>query len=179
MKYHSEGHAVSLHSDFLAKFLAHQREIEAFVAALVRNRDLAADIAQETAVVLWERFEQYDRERSFASWAKGIAANKVRQHWDRVKRAPVFLSEEALSHVLRAYDRTEDEAAGLKEALSKCLQNVNESGRKMLRLRYEGSHSLGEVAKNMGRTVAATQKALSRIRLGLQSCIEARVRAEG
>ena len=170
---------MSLHSDFLSKFLEHQREIEAFIGALVRNRDLAADIAQETAVVLWERFESYDRSRSFASWAKGVAANKVRQHWDKVKRLPVFLSEEALSGVLRAYERTEDEASGLKDALSSCLQNVNESGRKMLQLRYEGSCSLDEVAERMGRTVAATQKALSRIRLGLQSCIEARVRAEG
>lgn len=52
--------------EFLRVFLANEREILRYVVALVPNLADAQEIVQQTAVVLLEKFDQYDRSRPFA-----------------------------------------------------------------------------------------------------------------
>jgi DNA-directed RNA polymerase specialized sigma24 family protein len=53
---------------------------------------------------------------------------------------------------------------------------VPKHSRQLLDLRYGRSMSLEEVARNIGRTLAATQRALSRLRRRLAECIEQRMK---
>ena len=48
--------------EFLRVFLANEREILRYVVALVPNLGDAQEIVQQTAVVLWEKFDEYDAE---------------------------------------------------------------------------------------------------------------------
>ena len=47
---------------FISLFLRSEREIFRYVAALVPNVSDAEDIVQQTALVLWEKFDAYDPE---------------------------------------------------------------------------------------------------------------------
>jgi RNA polymerase sigma-70 factor, ECF subfamily len=49
--------------EFLTVFLANEREIFRYVAALVPTTADAQEIVQQTAVALWEKFGDYDRSR--------------------------------------------------------------------------------------------------------------------
>ena len=42
-----------------------------FVRSLVPRREDAAEVMQEAAVVLWEKFDEFDSSRDFRKWACG------------------------------------------------------------------------------------------------------------
>ncbi|QDT44642.1 RNA polymerase sigma factor [Gimesia alba] len=65
--------------EFLRVFLANEREIQRYVAALIPARADAQEIVQQTAILLWEKFDKYDRSRPFAPWACRFALNVSRQ----------------------------------------------------------------------------------------------------
>src|SRR3954449_9023423 len=79
------------HQRFLSLFLRSEREVFRSVAALVPNVADAEDIVQQTALVLWEKFEAYDPSLPFTPWACGFALNKARQWVERRQRWLVLL----------------------------------------------------------------------------------------
>jgi DNA-directed RNA polymerase specialized sigma24 family protein len=77
--------------EFLRVFLANEREILRYVIALVPNIGDAQEIVQQTALVLWEKFHEYDSDRPFAPWACRFALNVTRQWMDRRRRWKALL----------------------------------------------------------------------------------------
>ena len=56
-------------------------------------------------------------------------------------------------------------------SLMDCVAQLQPVHRKMLSLRYFEHLAVDQVAEQMGRSVAATYRALSRIRLALRQCV--------
>src|SRR5689334_3693597 len=60
-----------------AEFAAHLREVQSrlygYIHSLARDLNDADDLFQQTALIMWKKFDGYDRGRSFFSWACGIA----------------------------------------------------------------------------------------------------------
>jgi RNA polymerase sigma-70 factor (ECF subfamily) len=164
--------------DFLAFFLKHQSDLRAFIGSLVRDRDARDDLLQEVALVLWEKFSTYDRARSFGAWARGIAAKKIMQRWEKLGRAPLPFAPRTIQAILDAYERTENARTDHQDALERCLGGLPPKSRRLLALRYERSLSLAQIAQRMNRSLDAVHKALSRIRQRLQECIERRLAGE-
>jgi RNA polymerase sigma-70 factor (ECF subfamily) len=164
---------------FLPLFLKHQAELKALIGSLVRDRHAREDVFQEVALTLWEKFADYDPRRPFGAWARGVAAKKILQRWERDGRFPLPFAPEALQAVLDAYERTEAAAPARNDALERCLEDLPEKSRRLLVLRYEHSLGLAEIAGQVGSTLDAVHKALSRIRTRLQVCVEQRMTAAG
>ena len=74
---------------FLSLFLAHESDIRAFIGSIVLDRHMRQDIFQDVAMILWQKFEEYDSARPFGAWARAIAAHKILQHRHQNKRFPV------------------------------------------------------------------------------------------
>ncbi len=166
---------MSNHSEFLDLFLKHQADINAFVTSLVRERPAADDVCQDVALTLWEKFDQYDRQRSFGAWARGIAAKKVMQYWHKVSRTPIPFSEEAMQAIADAFERKPAPDSPMLDALEACLKPLPPKSQTMLRLRYGESFSVAQIAEHLSRTPAAIHKALSRLRTRIQECIQTRL----
>jgi RNA polymerase sigma-70 factor (ECF subfamily) len=64
-------------------------------------------------------------------------------------------------------------------ALQYCLRKLNKRNRDLIRRCYSGTNTLKAVAEQMGRSVDALYKALSRIRHALHECIEKNLHEEG
>ena len=112
--------------EFLRVFLANEREILRYVVALVPNLGDAQEIVQQTAVALWEKFDDYDRSRPFAPWACRFALNVTRQWMARRQRWKALL-EGGLAEELalrRAQLRSEFDERLLH--LDECLQKLPE-----------------------------------------------------
>src|SRR5262249_7089766 len=64
-----------------AKFAEHlgqsQTRLYGYIHSLVRDLNDADDLYQQTALILWKKFGEFDRQRSFFSWACGIARLEV------------------------------------------------------------------------------------------------------
>jgi RNA polymerase sigma-70 factor (ECF subfamily) len=168
---------VDCQQEFLRLFLRHQADVKAFIGSLIRDRHTRDDVFQEVALVLWQEFARYDRDRSFGAWARGIAAKKIMQRWEKTKRLPIPFSPQALQAVLDAYERTQETASVRAEALQECMERLPEKARRLLALRYDKALRLDQIARRLGATLDAVHKALSRIRLRLQKCVERRLLA--
>lgn len=161
------------HERFLRLLLAHQEDLKAFLASMVRDRAQAEDLFQDVCLALWGGFPSYDPSRPFGAWARGVAAKKILQFWERSRRIPQPFSPEAVRAILEAYDR-EEPGPGEAEGLRDCIARLPERARRLLALRYERELKLGEIAREVGSTLDAVHKALCRIRAALQQCLHER-----
>jgi RNA polymerase sigma-70 factor (ECF subfamily) len=169
---------VSPNAEFLRLFISNVGDIRAFLRTLIRNpRDLE-DVLQSVALVLWEKFDQYDRGRPFGAWARGVAATEVLIFRRHAGRWTCF-SPEVVTAILDAYEARMNATTAQSErieALEKCLEVIPKRSRQLLDLRYGRAMSIEDVAMNVNQTLAATQRALSRIRHQLAECIEQRLK---
>lgn len=156
------------HAEFLKLFLAQQGDLKAFLASLVRDRSAVEDLFQETSLVLWKKFGEYDPARPFGAWARGVAANKILQ--ERARKVPLAFSPAAVRSILEAFERSEP-AGEDPEALRDCVRRLPERSRRLLALRYEQALKLGDIARRVGSTLDAVHKTLSRIREALEACL--------
>ncbi len=159
---------------FLRLFLRYQEEVKAFVASMVRDREAAKDLFQETSLALWQGFGNYDPARPFGAWARGVAAKKVFHYWEKSRRTPAPFSPEAGQAVLDACERSEERSMARLEGLKDCVDRLPARSRDLLALRYQRSMKLGEIAREAGSTLDAVHKLLSRIRAALQECMKRR-----
>ena len=98
---------VRLHSRY-------QQRIYAFILTLVPNPTDADDILQETGVVLWRKFDEFDLDTDFVHWAHKIAYYEVLKFRTRQGKERLCFDEtliEAMADTTAAQLRVEMERA--------------------------------------------------------------------
>jgi len=160
---------------FLLLYEEHGRLLRGFLLAATGCPHQADDLQQNVARVLIEKYADYDETRPFRSWALGIARLEALKWRQRLARRREVLSAETID-LLEASSRDEADAfAERRERLPGCVAELPETSRRLLDLRYE--HGLGskDIAGRMGRTPAAVDMSLSRIRRLLRDCINRKI----
>ena len=65
-----------------------QARLYGYIHSLVRDVHDADDLFQQTTLILWKKFGEFDRRLSFFAWACGVARRKYWVRWDpRPRRA--------------------------------------------------------------------------------------------
>ncbi len=164
--------------EFLRVFLANEREILRYVVALVPNLADAQEIVQETAVVLWEKFGEYDSARPFAPWACRFALNIARQWMARRRRWLAFLEGGLAEELALRREQLRPEFDARLAHLGQCLQKLPEDQRQLVDGYYFRQHKVDELAERAQRTTEGVYKSLQRIRRQLRQCIERSLREE-
>jgi RNA polymerase sigma-70 factor, ECF subfamily len=157
---------------FLSLFLRSEREVFRYVAALVPNVADAEDIVQQTALVLWEKFDAYDSSQPFTPWACRFALNKTKQWIERRQRWQALLEGGLAQELAQRREELRPEMETRLKHLEGCLGKLPDGQRSIIESYYYRRDSIDKVAEHSGRTVAATYKTLQRIREALQDCIE-------
>jgi RNA polymerase sigma-70 factor (ECF subfamily) len=157
---------------FLSVFLRSEKEVFRYVAALVPRVADAEDIVQQTALTLWEKFDEYDPAKPFTPWACRFALNKTRQWIERRQRWQALLEGGLAEELARRREQLQPELDRCLRRLDGCLAKLPEDQRSLVEGYYFRREGVEQLAGNSGRTVAATYKMLQRIRHSLQVCIE-------
>tara|TARA_R110002049_G_scaffold4601_5_gene32219 strand:+ start:309292 stop:309825 length:534 start_codon:yes stop_codon:yes gene_type:complete len=167
------------HDSFLRVFSEHEAAIRAFVRSLVPTLADANDVMQETSVVLWRRFGEYDFDRDFRGWAFGVAKMQVLS-WKRDRARDRHLFGEELSQILahEAEDRA-DRIIAQHEALENCLGKLPAKHRQMVTAAYAPGMQINELARSLQQSAAAMYKRIHRIRLALVECTQRELTKEG
>lgn len=165
------------HEEFLTRFLRHQGDLKAFLGSVVRDRAVVDDLFQEVSLALWQSYAGYDPARPFGAWARGIAVKKVLQGREKSRRLPLAFSPQAIEAVMGAYERRPQSAPDT-EGLRDCIAKLPPRSQNLLVLRYDRALKLGEIARQLGSSLDAVHKLLSRIRENLQDCLQRRAEAE-
>ena len=164
---------------FLSLFLRSEREVFRYVAALVPNVADAEDIVQQTALVLWEKFDAYDPSLPFTPWACRFALNKTRQWLERRHRWQLLLEGGLAEELAQRREELRPEMDSRLRHLESCLTKLPGDQRSLVEGYYYRREGIEKLAADSGRTVAATYKMLQRVRLALQSCIQRAALPEG
>ena len=163
---------------FLRLWADAQPAVAAFVHAVVRDSAAAKDVLQETALVLFRRFADYDSERPFLAWALGVAKLKVLGLQRDEARSFVTFDTELFEQFTDVWADLAPKASERSAALEVCLERLPARPRQMVRLRYFDEMNSEEIAQRLGAKSAAVRVALQRIREQLRVCIEQQMRLE-
>src|SRR5438067_3592271 len=64
----------------LAMLMSHQRRLFQYILSLLPNLQDAEDVLQETNLVVWRKFAQFQSGTSFFAWAARVAQLEVMKH---------------------------------------------------------------------------------------------------
>jgi RNA polymerase sigma-70 factor, ECF subfamily len=157
--------------EFVELSSSHQRQLLGYIFTLVRNMDDAEDVLQQTNLILWRRFDDYQSGTDFMRWACYVAHLQALAFLRRKRRAPQSLDEHLLQQLAaRRLDR-----ARLYEhyhiALQLCMERLAEADRELLGHFYGGIMSAKELAAKLNRSADSIYHSLQRIRRVLFDCV--------
>jgi len=165
----SEGAKVERFAQLLATC---QRRVFLFALGLVHNAADAEEVLQETNLVLWRKFDQYQPGTDFGRWACRIAHYEALKFRQRRMRKERLFSDDFIDTLAAEAERSLDEVDSRREALHRCLGKLKQPDRQLVMRRYQQGATTRSVAEAFGRSVQGTRKALHRIRTALLTCIE-------
>jgi RNA polymerase sigma-70 factor (ECF subfamily) len=138
---------------------------------LVHNYSDADDLLQETASILWEQFDQFNQQGSFAAWAIGIARNKALDFL-KSKRGSRPLFDDEFYRDISQYAEAESENADKRlTALRNCIQKMSEQNRYLIHLRFDQGIPVKKLSQVSRYSADAIYKKMSRIYSVLHDCI--------
>lgn len=135
----------------------------------------AEDLASETFLVAYRRWDRFDSNKPVRPWLYGIATNLVRHYrrsevrqlraYARTGVDPVTtgIEEEAIGHV---------EGARLGRSLAACLAELRPSDRDILLLRAWADLTDQEIAAAMSLPIGTVKSRLSRVRDRIRGSLE-------
>lgn len=153
-----------------------QRKVFLYSLGLIHNAADAEEVLQETNVVLWRKFDEYEPGTSFESWACRVAYFEVLKYREKVARERRVFSTKLVETL--AAEAVADEFDDRRDALEGCLTKLRDVDRTLVLQRYRPGASTRGLAETMGRSVQGTRKSLHRIRTTLLECIQRTLAAE-
>lgn len=162
-------------NELFIKLLAeHERKLTRYVMSIMPSIADAEDILQESKLVMWREFSNFTEGTSFNAWARKIIFYRILYfRRTKAKEAERYVFSDAFYEVLdEEYEKGEEKREKNFAVLQKCINHLQEPHQKMVMLRYHQGESIEGLSDQIGRTVAACYKTLSRIRLNLRKCMQ-------
>lgn len=163
---------------FLELLTTHERALSIYVHSLVPRDSAAEDILQQTKLLLWKHFDDFQIGTHFLAWARKTAFHQILTHRRQKKREHLPLDEVALEALGMAVTQLAGDVSLRQEALRTCLARLPKEHRQLVRLRYYEDLEIEQVADKLRRTAGAVYRALSRVRMSLMECVERQVARE-
>lgn len=163
---------------FMELLTQHDRALSVYVYSLVSGSADADDILQQTKMILWRCFDQFELGTNFLAWARKTAFHQILTFRRQSKREHLPLSEETLEALHHEVVRLNDQGDDRRDALRTCLAKLPKEHRQMVTLRYFEDLEIEAVADRIKSTVAAVYRALSRVRYTLLECMNKQLKQE-
>ena len=72
----------------------------AYIRTFTRDAQIAEDLFQETMLIAWRKFDEFDSRQSLSAWLRGIAKNLIRNAW-RKQSNDKLVFDESTEHFAR------------------------------------------------------------------------------
>ena len=153
----------------------HADMLVSYLRSLVRVPDVVDDLFQETMLTAWRRLPDYDRDRPFGPWLRGIATRLALKHRERRARDMLNCDSavlEALEHRFAGLSRSPDGFGDAVDRLLFCLRRLPDKIRVAVELVYRQGLGLRQVATRLGASEEAVKKRVQRGRRLLAECVQ-------
>ena len=157
--------------EFLRLLRQNEKRIYVYILTAVSNRAVAEDIMQETMVVMWRKFDEFEPGTKFSAWGTKIARFFVLDYYRKNQKAVVHFDTQALENIMNSSCNIGD-IDSRSEALRTCVKKLPENLQQIIRLRYTKGLKIKEVALIVGKPIHGMYKRIAKIHFLLQECIE-------
>lgn len=160
------------YEEFAALVRMHTNQMLAYLDSLLLNRSDSEDVFQETCLVLWQKFDEFQPGTKFLAWALRVADFKVMNFQQKRARHAAFAENvrEALKAEIASRKQDAVDDADLA-SLSRCMERLDEADRTLVTLCYAQSEPVREIADTLGRSPQSVHHSLRRVRNWLLECI--------
>ena len=160
------------HDDFLRLYAESEAALRTFVRTMLQAREDASEVLQETILVLWRRFGEFDRTADFKRWAFGIARMKALSLLRDRRRDRHVFDDELVGRLANEAVALEQRHLTQREALDRCLEKLPVAQREIVLAAYAKGIRMDDLATQRGQTPMSLYKLLHRIRQALLECVE-------
>lgn len=157
--------------EFVQLFTRHQRRLYLFILSQLPGTQDADEVLQETNLVIWSKYHQFDINTNFFAWSAQIATYEILKFRQRRQREKLRFSDDFVQAVATEVLERSDELDVRRRALDQCLQKLRDSDRDLIRRRYEPGERGKHLAEDLGRPANSVYQSLGRIRRTLLECI--------
>jgi len=165
--------------EFEASFSQSQRQLLLFLVSMVGNIADAEDVLQRCSLIMWKKFNDYDRSKSFLAWGCGIAkleAYNFRR--SRSAESMVFHSD-VVELLAQSLEQMPEQAQHQRlAALKSCMQTLPPQEQEFLRRLYWEGSSFDVIAAELGCTIRTFYNRMYLLRKRLSRCVTRRLKAE-
>ncbi|MCX6856642.1 MAG: sigma-70 family RNA polymerase sigma factor [Verrucomicrobia bacterium] len=165
-------------TSFIELLTTHDRALSLYVHSLVPRDSAAEDILQQTKLLLWKHFADFELGTNFLAWARKVAFHQILSHRRQKKREHLPLDEVTLEALGAAVSELASDIPQRHEALRHCMARLPVEHRQLVQLRYYEDLEIEQVAERVNRTEAAVYRALSRVRMTLMECVQKQIATE-
>jgi RNA polymerase sigma-70 factor, ECF subfamily len=166
-------------AEFAERLRGEQSRLYNYIHSLVRDLNDADDLFQQTTLVLWKKFGEFDPGRSFFAWACGVARLEVANFLRSRGRQRLYFSDELNLLLVEAQAEVSgDEAEDRREALARCVAKLRQRDRELVQECYGAADGVQAAASRHGRSPQSVYNSLRRIRRSLFECVARTLAAE-
>lgn len=162
-------------TEFVTLLARHDRALSLYVYGLVPRQSDADDILQQTKLILWKNFAQFEPGTHFLAWARKTAFHQILSYRRKAKRDPLPLEDHQLEQLSGKVATLTEHDQSRREALESCLHRLPSDHRQLVLLRYQDDLEIADIATRLRTTPGAAYRALSRLRLALVDCVRQRL----
>jgi RNA polymerase sigma-70 factor (ECF subfamily) len=166
------------HDRFLRLFAEHEPAVRTFARSLLPSLSDVSEVMQEVAVVLWQKFPEFDASRDFRKWAFGVARYQVLAHLRETARDRHVFNDELVGRLADDGEAADQRHEAHREALEACLGKLPEPQRELVLSAYTKGTRMDVLAARSGRTAMSLYKLLHRIRQALLQCVRRAIARE-
>ena len=163
------------YEEFVRLFAHYEPDLRRFIRSLLPTAVDTDEVLQQTAIVIWRKFDQFDPETNFMKWACVISRFEALAYRRKMARDRLVFREDVMSLMADEGEEEIDRREAEHVALDECLANLSEKQRQFLILAYTPGVKVKELAEQAGSTAAAFYMRLKRLRRPLMECVKSKL----
>jgi len=169
---------ISKYEEFLNLFRTSEDRIFGFILTFLPNFARAEDILQETMIIMWRKFDEFEPGTNFAAWGIKIARYNLYKFHESQQAGVIRFDSDAIEAISKQVaDSDTCKTNSYIDALLHCFEKLGTQSRQLLLLKYEQNFKVHEISQKIGRSIRDTYRMLSRIQHSLHECTSQTLKA--
>ncbi|WP_417386482.1 sigma-70 family RNA polymerase sigma factor [Gimesia sp.] len=149
-----------------------------YIRTLVPHYSDAEDVYQHVCLTLWKKFDEFDRDRDFFSWACGISFYTVCNHRRSTRNDRHYFSQDLVEAMAQQREKDLGKYNRRIQFLQDCMNGLATPDQQLLQKVVLKKKSVKEFAKTADRALQTLYNRLTFLRRELAECILSKFKSE-
>jgi RNA polymerase sigma-70 factor, ECF subfamily len=173
-----EDHSNQQYELFVRLLVEHERDIKVFLRTLLADWSDVDEVLQDTSLVAWRKFSQFEAGTNFRGWILTIARYEAFRYRKKVGRKPLCFSDSLCQILIDESDRPTESQTQKMNALEQCLMKLSKDKCELLLSAHTRGVFTKDIAAMIGKSEQSLYKMIQRLRATVVECVRRTMRIE-